>query len=194
MPRYLISFLTLITTAALLGGCGAINPLQPAAVGSGTVNITVPSTLVVLSVNGKEIDAPNLYSGSYQLNVGEGSQRIIVKYEANWNSQGESGFIVEWPPNAIDYNFSSATTYALAHPAVNDRETALELRKSSPIWLIAGSEKVAGKAVTEKKEATSYMVSEETPDEVTRVDQLKDLWNSSSKQDQADFLQWLNAQ
>ncbi|WP_028293914.1 DUF2057 family protein [Oceanobacter kriegii] len=190
MRTYILSFFTLLTTA-LLAGCGAIAPLNSTDVGSGSVSVTVPSTLVVVSVNGKSVDAPNLYEGNYTLHMAEGSQRIIVRYEANWNSQGESGFIIEWPPVAIDYDFKSNGTYSLNHPVVNDQETAQALSASSPIWLQTDAEKVEGKAVVEKHEAISYVISSEAPEQVTRLDQLKDLWESSSAKDQADFLQWV---
>ena len=93
---YLIALMTICL--ALLNGCSLLQ--QPAAVelGSGDVNITVPSTIKVIAVDTREINAPSLYAGSYQLRLPAGVHTLLLRYEENWNSMEDSGHIIRSAP------------------------------------------------------------------------------------------------
>ncbi|WP_221795214.1 DUF2057 family protein [Oceanobacter mangrovi] len=184
--------LTLLLPCWLAACAGSsLKPESGVSIGNGTINIEVPSTLNVLSVNGHNLNSPNLYTGNYQLKVNPGSQRIVVRYEANWNSTDESGYYIQSAPVAVDYEFRSDGSYRLQHPAIANRDRALAMQTSPEIWLQTQSGRIDGQAVIEQTDQVSYLVSGEEKTEVTRLEQLQDLWNASSATEQQAFREWL---
>ncbi len=186
-----------VALTSLLWAC-SVSSVQPAndltTLGQGNVEVIVPSTLRVLAINGQNVDSPSLYTGQYRLLLTEGSQRIVVQYEENWNTPDESGYLIRWQPVAIDNDFRAGQRYVLTHAPVRDRDQAEELQTKSPIWLIGGSHKITGQPVVEKEQKVAYVAVKDKTGTVTRLEQLQDIWNASSDSDKAAFHQWLQEQ
>jgi uncharacterized protein YccT (UPF0319 family) len=186
-----------VAMTSLLWAC-SVSSVQPSndlpTLGQGDVEVIVPSTLRVLAINGQNVDSPNLYTGQYRLLLTEGSQRIVVQYEENWNSPEESGFLIRWQPVAIDSDFRANQRYVLTHAPVRDRDQAEELQNSSPIWLIGDNHKITGQPVVKQKDNVTYVAVDSIQDSATRLEQLQDIWAASSDNDKAAFQQWLQQQ
>lgn len=186
--------LLLFTFATLLASC-SVSSIQEGddliTLGHGNVEILVPSSLRILAINGDPTHSPNLYEGKYLLRLDEGEQRIIVQYEENWNDNDEAGYVIRWQPVAITENFRAGERYILTHAHVRDRDQALALTDSSPIWLIGGKQKITGELVTEKTTVVQYVGSDSN--EASHLHQLKHIWENASDKEKAAFEYWLKS-
>ena len=186
--------LLIFVLTTLLASC-SISSIQeddaPITLGHGDVEILVPSSLKILAINGKPTHSPNLYDGKYLLRLDEGEQRIIVQYEENWNSNDESGYIIRWQPVAITEDFRAGERYILTHTHVRDRDQAMALTDTSPIWLIGAQHKVDGELVTEETTIVQYVGTDNQSG--SHLHQLKHVWENASDKEKAAFEYWLKS-
>ena len=189
--KILITFL-----AVLLASCSVSSVKEGddlVILGTGSVEVLVPSSLRILAINGKPTHSPNLYEGKYMLRLDEGEQRIIVQYEENWNDNDEAGYFIRWQPVAIKENFQSGNRYILTHAHVNNRDQAVELVDSAPIWLIGGNRKVNGELVQEETTVVQYVSKKKGTDSASHLHQLKHIWENASDAEKAAFETWLKS-
>ncbi|MAD46538.1 MAG: hypothetical protein CMI02_13820 [Oceanospirillaceae bacterium] len=178
---YLIPLMTICL--ALLNGCSLLQ--QPAAVelGSGDVNITVPSTIKVIAVDTREINAPSLYAGSYQLRLPAGVHTLLLRYEENWNSMEDSGHIIRSAPIEIRTKFVAGEKYRLQHSAMSSRRDAEQWVQSPDIRLTSVQGDISGKVIHGPVLTTSA--------DTDVLESLQSLWRAATPEDQARFREWM---
>ncbi len=190
--------LIFLTLSLLLSACSTSSIQgndQLVSMGEGDVEVLVPSGLRILAINGSPVRSPSLYEGKYLLRLSEGEQRIIVQYEENWNDNDESGYVIRWQPVAILESFKAGERYVLTHAPIKDRDQAIALIDTPPIWLIGGHKKVSGKPVTEETTIVRYVDQEQGQAlPASPLMQLQTLWESSNTEEKAAFKKWLESQ
>ena len=188
--------LLLSVMAMLLASC-SISSIQESddliTLGHGDVEVLVPSSLRILAINGQPAHSPSLYEGKYLLRLEEGEQRIVVQYEENWNDADESGYIIKWQPVAIKENFKAGERYILTHAHVNNRDHAIDMVDTSPVWLIGGKQKITGELVKEETTVVQYVSKQEGEQSASHLHQLQHIWKNASEGEKKAFEIWLKS-
>ena len=187
--KLLISVISILLASCSISSIQESDDLST--LGQGSVEVLVPSSLRILAINGQPVSSPNLYEGKYLLRLKEGEQRLIVQYEENWNDNDESGFIIQWKPVAITEDFKADERYILTHSHINNREQAIDLIETSPVWLIGGNHKIAGERVKEETTIVQYVSEQAGADSAPHLYQLQHIWNNASDAEKEAFEHWL---
>lgn len=176
----------LLPAIALLSACAAVSSGQPVTVGEGPVRIQVPSSVRIVSLDGLEVDSPNLYQGLYELRVSEGEHTLVARYEENWNTQDDWGHYIRWPQQMFSTTFTSSAEYRFEHTEISSREQAERLAATHPLWLKAAGSAVTGDEVREVRSLSFMPAASE--DALTL---LKQQWRTLNRDEQAAFKAWL---
>ncbi|WP_430462187.1 DUF2057 family protein [Thalassolituus sp. LLYu03] len=192
LPRYTAASLLFLLMTLALNGCASLTPTN-VRVGNGPVQITVPADVRIESIDQKKVNSPNLYQGQYVVQLNEGEHRLVFRYEANWNTQDDSGHMVRWPAREFVAELNAAGNYRIQHPPVRNREQAEQLAASAPLHLLMNGEKLAGETVI-AAELAYFRPLQPGLQAPATLDTMTRLWDALSADDQARFRHWLQQQ
>lgn len=175
--------------AGLLTAC-SILPLQQTSIGTGPVDVQIPSDIRLLSIDNIAVSSPSLHQGNYTLHLTEGKHTLVVRYEENWNTADDAGHIIRWPQRLFRADFNSEKQYHFEHAPLSGRNNAEQLSLQNPLWLMIDNIPSEGSQVHVIQQL-QYLSTDTAPDPLLR---LKKEWQALSNDEQATFFQWLQQQ
>ncbi|WP_296984559.1 MULTISPECIES: DUF2057 family protein [unclassified Thalassolituus] len=187
MTRYSsLRFLFLCVFSALFAtGCSVFEQ-KPVDVGSGEVKVTVPSSIKVIAVDTREVNAPSLYRGNYHVRMAPGIHTLLVQYVENWNTMDESGYIIKSEAIEIRSDFAAGTEYRIDL-------TTPQSRREAQQWVLAPDVRLASaKGEVKGHEIKGPVITTAADTDV--VESLQALWQASTPEDRQRFRDWLETQ
>lgn len=184
------------TLGLLLTSCASkhLNPTNEIPrIGKGNTLIQVPSDIRVLTANGRDMQAPSLIAGHYELAIGEGEQQLIVQYEANWNEADEAGYYIRWSPVVFQFEFKADQSYRIDFQRFSDRDQVMEAVTTPNVWLenSEGQLLLKGTRVQKQTQASIYVPLKRDSEAADYLGQLQAVWKLATDEEKAAFAKWI---
>jgi uncharacterized protein YccT (UPF0319 family) len=202
------SLLLIALNISLVTACSATGPVK---FYSGTTPprdqlaiVTVPAPITVLSIDGKEVDAPSQEEGTYEVQLEPGPHFIAFRYELYWGTN-EHGMLIKSPQVAVDTNFIAGHSYELRYKVPGDADEAENYLTKFEANLVDRdngqqyasypakdiNQIIASRKLHPPQPSTSTAMSADAVMKQDPIKRLKFWWLMANEQERKQFTDWM---